>query len=123
MNEYRNVLGEPLALCSLSPRTGFNRSGDCETGPQDLGSHTVCAQVTKEFLDFSRWRGNDLTTPAHDLGFPGLKPGDRWCLCASRWREALEAGCAPPVVLWATHEAALRIVSFADLRTHALDLS
>jgi uncharacterized protein (DUF2237 family) len=123
MSTPRNVFGEPLEVCSLSPRTGFTRTGDCETGPQDLGSHTVCAQVTKEFLKFSRSRGNDLGTPAPDLGFPGLNPGDRWCLCAARWQEALEAGCAPPVVLTATHEAALRVVSFSDLKAHAIDLS
>jgi uncharacterized protein (DUF2237 family) len=102
--------------------TGFYRTGSCETGPQDLGTHVVCAHVTAEFLSFSRERGNDLTTPVPAFGFPGLKPGDRWCLCASRWREALEAGVAPRVVLAATHENALDFVSIEDLKRHALDL-
>jgi hypothetical protein len=123
MSTDRNVLGDDLQTCSTHPRTGWTRSGDCETGPEDVGSHTVCAQVTREFLEFSRRRGNDLTTPAPSHGFPGLRPGDRWCLCALRWREALEAGCAPPVVLRATHERAMEVVALADLKTHALDLS
>lgn len=123
MAHAKNVLGEPLETCSTRPRTGFTRSGSCETGPEDLGSHTVCAQVTQEFLDLSRAQGNDLMTPAPQLGFPGLKPGDRWCLCAARWRAALEAGAAPRVVLRATHEQALEVVSLADLKAHALDLS
>jgi uncharacterized protein (DUF2237 family) len=107
----------------MTPITGFTRSGHCETGPQDLGSHTVCAQVTREFLEFSRNSGNDLVTPAPEYDFPGLKPGDRWCLCAARWQEAFEAGAAPRVALRATHERALAIVSLADLKAHALDLS
>jgi uncharacterized protein (DUF2237 family) len=123
MDQAKNVLGEPLETCSERPRTGFTRSGSCETGPEDLGSHTVCAQVTPEFLEFSRGRGNDLATPVPAFGFPGLKPGDRWCLCAARWQEALEAGLAPRVALRATHERALEVVSLADLKTHALDLS
>ena len=123
MNHPKNVLGEPLESCSLDPRTGFTRSGSCETGPEDLGSHTVCVKVTREFLDFSRARGNDLATPVPDFGFPGLKPGDRWCLCALRWQEALQAGVAPRVMLRATHERALEVVAFADLKAHALDLS
>jgi hypothetical protein len=123
MDQAKNVLGEPLETCSERPRTGFTRSGSCETGPEDLGSHTVCAQVTREFLEFSRGRGNDLATPVPAFGFPGLKPGDRWCLCAARWQEALEAGSAPRVALRATHERALEVVSLADLKTHALDLS
>ncbi len=118
----KNVFGEDLALCSTRPLTGFNRSGGCETGPQDSGSHTVCAQVTKAFLEFSRSRGNDLIRPRPATGFPGLKPGDRWCLCASRWREALEAGCAPGVILAATHARALEIVSLEQLKRHAIDL-
>ena len=118
----RNVLGENLELCSLRPRTGFTRSGLCETGPQDMGSHTVCAQVTQEFLEFSRSRGNDLLTPRPEVGFPGLRPGDRWCLCAARWREALEAGCAPPIALSATHQRALEVVPLDDLKAHAIDL-
>jgi uncharacterized protein len=123
MNNQKNVLGEPLELCSMTPPTGFTRSGHCETGPQDLGSHTVCAQVTREFLEFSRNSGNDLVTPAPEYDFPGLKPGDRWCLCAARWQEAFEAGAAPRVALRATHERALAVVSLADLKAHALDLS
>ena len=123
MDQPKNVLGEPLEVCSLRPRTGFSRSGSCETGPQDLGSHTVCAQVTREFLELSRKQGNDLVTPVPAFGFPGLKPGDRWCLCAARWKEALEAGAAPRVALRATHERALEVVSLADLKPHALDLS
>lgn len=123
MSKHRNVFGEPLEECSLSPLTGFMRTGRCETGPDDLGSHTVCAQVTAEFLDYSRSRGNDLMTPLPAFDFPGLKPGDRWCLCAARWREALDAGCAPRVVLRATHERALEVCDIADLKRHAADLS
>lgn len=123
MNEQKNVLGEPLEICSMNPLTGFTRSGQCETGPQDLGSHTVCARVTREFLELSRDCGNDLTTPQPDYGFPGLKPGDHWCLCAARWQEAFEAGAAPRVLLRSTHERALEIVSLADLKAHAADLS
>ncbi|MCG6943572.1 MAG: DUF2237 domain-containing protein [Thiohalocapsa sp.] len=119
----KNVLGEPLELCSDYPRTGFTRNGRCETGPQDLGSHTVCARVTQEFLDYSHARGNDLITPLPEFDFPGLKPGDRWCLCAARWQEALEAGCAPRVVLRATHARALDVCDMADLKRHAVDLS
>jgi hypothetical protein len=122
-HDLTNVLGDPLATCSLSPRTGFTRSGECETGPEDIGSHTVCVQVTREFLEFSRERGNDLTTAAPELGFPGLKPNDRWCLCAARWREALEAGQAPRVVLRATHARSLEVVSLQDLKAHAIDLN
>ncbi len=117
-----HIFGDDLALCSTRPLTGFNRTGCCETGPQDLGSHTVCAQVTREFLEFSRSKGNDLTRPLPATGFPGLRPGDRWCLCASRWREALEAGCAPGVILAATHHKALEIVSLGELKRHAIDL-
>jgi uncharacterized protein (DUF2237 family) len=116
----RNVLGTSLQTCSLDPLTGFTRTGCCETGPEDLGSHTVCTQVTEEFLAFSMLQGNDLSTPRPEYGFAGLKPGDRWCLCASRWMEAAEAGMAPPVILEATHEKALEIVSLADLKYHAL---
>jgi uncharacterized protein len=118
----RNVLGEPLAGCCDRPRTGFYRDGYCHTGPQDAGSHTVCAQMTDAFLAFSRARGNDLSTPHPEVEFPGLAAGDRWCLCASRWREALLAGVAPPVVLAASHERALEVVALADLRAHALDV-
>lgn len=123
MTTPKNVLGEPLEPCSLDPLTGFTRSGDCVTGPEDRGSHTVCARVTAEFLAFSTARGNDLTTPLPQFGFPGLKPGDRWCLCATRWQEAFEAGCAPRVALRATHERALSVCSLADLKRHAVDLS
>jgi uncharacterized protein len=121
MAEAKNVLGGRLETCCTSPMTGFYRTGTCETGPQDVGTHVICAQVTEAFLTFTRSRGNDLTTPAPQFDFPGLKPGDKWCLCANRWREALTAGKAPPVILAATHEAALRYVSLEDLRQHALD--
>jgi len=114
----RNVLGGPLADCSHDPLTGFFRNGCCETGPMDRGSHTVCAVVTADFLHFSYTRGNDLITPRPDYAFPGLRPGNRWCLCVNRWREAWEAGCAPPVVLEATHEAALRSVTIEMLMAH-----
>ena len=103
--------------------TGFLRNGCCDTGPQDVGSHTVCVVMTDEFLKFSKERGNDLSTPLPDYGFPGLKAGDRWCLCAPRWQEAFEAGHAPRVVLRATHEGALRFCALADLKRFAIDLS
>ncbi|MBK8209492.1 MAG: DUF2237 domain-containing protein [Rhodospirillales bacterium] len=119
----RNVLGEKLIDCSLRPMTGFFRTGCCETGPMDAGAHVVCTEVTAEFLAFSKSRGNDLSTPVPAFGFPGLQPGDRWCLCAARWREALDAGMAPRVVLAATHERALEYVTLEDLKRHALDLS
>lgn len=122
MADARNVLGGPLAVCCTKPMTGFYRTGCCETGAEDVGSHTVCAVMTAEFLDYTREMGNDLSTPQPSFGFPGLKPGDRWCLCAARWHEACEAGMAPPVVLAATHEAALRVVSLDDLRAHAQDV-
>ena len=118
-----NVLAEPLAHCSSAPLTGFYRDGCCRTGPDDLGSHVVCIQATAEFLEFSKSRGNDLSTPVDDFGFPGLNPGDRWCLCALRWKEALEAGHAPRVVLTSTHEAVLNYVDLSDLKPYALDLS
>ena len=121
MKNSRNVLGEDLQVCSLDPITGFQRQGKCETDEDDLGTHVVCAEVTDAFLSFTRSRGNDLTTPAPNLGFPGLKPGDRWCLCVSRWKEAYEAGVAPPVVLAATHQKALDHVDLEDLRQHALN--
>lgn len=123
MSKAKNVLGERLESCSENPLTGFTRSGSCETGPSDLGSHTVCAQVTPEFLQYSKSQGNDLITPVPEFDFPGLKPGDRWCLCAARWREALEAGCAPKVALRATHERALQVVGIEELKLHAIDLS
>jgi uncharacterized protein (DUF2237 family) len=118
----RNVLGGPLATCCTAPLTGFYRDGSCHTGPQDLGTHVVCAQVTQAFLEFSVGRGNDLVTPVPQFHFPGLDPGDKWCLCALRWKEALDAGFAPPVVLAATHEKALEFVSLEDLKRHAVDL-
>ncbi len=118
-----NVLGEPLAPCSLDPMTGFYRDGCCTTGEADVGRHVVCAEVTAEFLAYSRSRGNDLTTARPEFGFPGLNPGDRWCLCADRWREALEAGVAPPILLRSTHRSALRQIALQDLKTHALDLA
>ncbi|HZF76127.1 MAG TPA: DUF2237 domain-containing protein [Acetobacteraceae bacterium] len=117
----RNVLGGPLLPCSVAPLTGFLRDGCCNTGPADLGLHTVCAEVTAAFLAFSRAAGNDLSTPRPEYGFKGLEPGDRWCLCAGRWEEARLAGCAPPVLLEATHEATLALVNLDDLRAHALD--
>src|SRR5687768_11512377 len=115
----RNLLGQPLEPCSTSPMTGFFRSGCCETSDEDLGSHTVCTQVTAEFLEFSKKRGNDLSTPRP--GFPGLRPGDRWCVCAARWAEAYDAGAAPPVFLAGTHEAATEICDREALLAHAID--
>ena len=117
----KNLLGLPLVPCSMQPRTGFFRTGCCETGPEDRGAHVVCVVTTEAFLTFSRQRGNDLSTPHPEHGFPGLRPGDRWCLCASRWKEALDAGVAPPVVLASTHEAALRHVTREQLLEHAVD--
>lgn len=119
----RNVLGGPLADCSSQPKTGFFRDGCCNTADEDRGSHTVCAVMTAEFLEFSRGRGNDLSTPRPEFQFPGLQPGDRWCLCAARWREAFEAGRAPLVVLTATHERALEVCGLADLKRHAIDMN
>ncbi|MFN6567767.1 DUF2237 domain-containing protein [Dendronalium sp. ChiSLP03b] len=120
MTEAKNVIGTNLEVCCTSPMTGYYRDGFCRTGGQDFGSHVVCAQVTAEFLEFTKSRGNDLSTPAPDYNFPGLKPGDRWCLCASRWQEALEAGVAPPVILSSTHARALEVVSLDELKKHAL---
>ena len=117
----RNILGGELAPCSLDPLTGWHRDGCCRTGPGDMGVHTVCVEVDAEFLAFSKSRGNDLSTPLPQYGFPGLKPGDRWCLCASRWQEALEAGCAPKVHLEATHFATLEFVDLEDLRRFATE--
>lgn len=121
MQPNRNVLGGPLEICGNDPVTGFYRSGCCETGEDDAGVHVVCAEMTQEFLEFSRSKGNDLMSETP--WFPGLKPGDRWCLCVSRWQEALAAGKAPPVVLSATHEAALEVVDLDELTSHALDVS
>ena len=119
----RNVFGDPIAACSLSPMTGFYRDGCCNTGVDDVGSHTVCVLATAEFLEFSKSHGNDLSTPLPAYGFAGLKPGDRWCLSAPRWQEAFEAGQAPRVVLRATHEGALSYCSLADLKRFAIDLA
>ena len=112
-DEQRNVFGEPIKVCSLNPMTGFYRTGCCETGPEDVGVHTVCVEVTAEFLAFSKSRGNDLSTARPEFGFPGLNPGDRWCLCAARWQEALEAGAAPRVVLAALTKPPLKLFSLA----------
>ena len=119
--KHKNVLGEPLTPCCTRPMTGFYRTGSCEVGPDDHGVHAVCVEVTEEFLDFSKDRGNDLSTPKPEFGFPGLKSGDRWCLCAARWQEALEAGMAPHVLLQSTHEAALQFCKLEDLKKFALD--
>ena len=123
MEKQHNVFGEPLQSCSERPLTGFYRTGCCHTGQEDFGLHTVCVEVTPEFLAFSKAAGNDLSTPQPDHGFPGLKPGDRWCLCAARWREAFEAGKAPRVILVATHEATLELVELGDLKRYAIDLA
>ena len=120
MSAQKNVLGEPLQPCSVDPMTGFFRNGSCETGDMDTGTHVVCARITEAFLAYSKSRGNDLITPRPEYQFPGLKAGDRWCLCALRWKEALHAGVAPPLVLAATHERALEFVSIDDLRSHAV---
>ena len=117
----KNVLGGPLESCSHDPVTGFFRDGCCNTSDDDHGSHTVCAVLTAEFLEFSAARGNDLSTPMPQYGFPGLKPGDQWCLCAGRWLEAYEAGLAPRVKLAATHERALELCPLEALRAHAVD--
>ncbi len=119
----KNVLGGKLEDCSLDPVTGFFRNGCCDTSPEDVGSHTVCCVVTAAFLDYSKRAGNDLSTPFLQYGFPGLKEGDRWCLCAPRWQQALEAGHAPKIVLRATHEGALAYCSLDDLKKYAVDLS
>ncbi|HEY1425817.1 MAG TPA: DUF2237 domain-containing protein [Caulobacteraceae bacterium] len=119
--DARNVLGGELIACSNRPLTGFFRNGCCETAAEDLGMHTVCAVMTAEFLAFSASVGNDLSTPHPDFHFPGLQPGDRWCLCAPRWKEALDAGVAPPVVLEATHEETLAITPLGILRDYAVD--
>lgn len=122
MSKGKNVLGGALAVCCTDPMTGFYRTGSCETGPMDHGSHTVCCEMTAEFLAFSQHAGNDLSTPRPEWGFPGLKPGDKWCVCAARWLEAMEAGVIAPVVLASTHERALEIISLDDLRANAREL-
>lgn len=122
MDDDINVLGGTLELCGVDPITGFTRSGCCNSGPEDLGSHTVCAVVTAEFLEHQRRVGNDLSTPRPEFGFGGLQPGDRWCVCAGRWLQAYEEGAASPVVLAATHARALDVVAFAALTEHAVDV-
>ncbi len=122
MTEATNVLGGKLETCCTSPMTGYYRDGKCNTGGGDYGAHTVCAQLTADFLQFSKSRGNDLITPVPAFNFPGLKPGDCWCLCASRWKEAMDAGVAPKVVLSATHALTLEYVSLDELKQHAADL-
>jgi uncharacterized protein len=119
-SQASNVLGGPLQPCSFDPLTGFYRDGCCHTGPGDHGLHTVCMEATEEFLEFSRDAGNDLSTPVPEYEFPGLKPGDHWCLCVTRWVEAFEAGCAPRVVLEATHISALEYCELDDLKAHAV---
>jgi uncharacterized protein (DUF2237 family) len=123
MDESLNVLNEPLEPCGTRPVTGFFRDGCCNTSDEDMGSHTVCVEVNRAFLEFSRFRGNDLSTPMPEYGFPGLRPGDRWCLCAARWLEAHQQGMAPRVFLARTHRRALEIVPFALLRQYAVDLN
>ena len=117
-----NVFGEPLQPCSSDPLTGFFRTGRCLTGPDDLGRHVVCAEMTSDFLAFSKSRGNDLSTPHPEWAFPGLKPGDRWCLVAPRWVEALNAGMAPRLALLSTHQSALEYADLKTLKAYALDL-
>ena len=121
-NPQRNVLGQLLVPCSTKPMTGFYRTGCCETGPEDEGRHLICAIMTDDFLEFSKSKGNDLSTPMPQFGFPGLKAGNQWCLCALRWKEALLAGCAPNVILESTHHNALQYVTLQDLHAHALPL-
>ncbi|HUF74191.1 MAG TPA: DUF2237 domain-containing protein [Gammaproteobacteria bacterium] len=123
MDEPENVFGEALEVCGEKPVTGFFRDGCCNTGEHDTGSHTICIRVTKEFLEFSRFRGNDLSTPRPEFGFPGLKAGDRWCLCAERWREAHAAGMAPRVFLRSTHKRALDVVPLKVMKAFAADLN
>ena len=120
MSDARNVLGTLLQVCGVSPMTGFVRDGLCHTGQEDIGSHTVCVQMTDAFLQYSLNRGNDLVSPAPEYDFPGLREGDRWCMCASRWLAAAEDGVAPPVVLEATHVRALQTITLADLKYHGL---
>jgi uncharacterized protein (DUF2237 family) len=121
MARAKNVLGTELGVCSTSPMTGFYRDGCCNTGAEDMGLHIVCIKLTEEFLEFSASRGNDLSTPIPAYGFPGLNPGDQWCLCAKRWQEAFHAGMAPQVVLESTHMSTLEFVDLEDLQAHAYD--
>ncbi len=122
MSDEKNVFGGELEYCCTSPMTGFYRDGICRTGAEDIGLHVVCAEMTEDFLEYSKVQGNDLMIPNSEIDFPGLKPGDRWCLCAARWKEAMDNGCAPPVKLSATHEWVLEIIPLDDLKKHALDL-
>ena len=119
-NEKKNVLGGTLEACCFAPKTGYFRDGYCRTDESDRGRHVVCAEVTESFLRFSKERGNDLSTPRPEFSFPGLKPGDRWCVCALRWVEALEEGLAPPVILEACEESALDVVPLEALQDHAI---
>ncbi len=123
MKSEINVLGTKLENCSLSPLTGFQRDGNCRTPKQDLGVHGVCSKVTEEFLNFTKSKGNDLSTPNPMYGFPGLKPGDRWCLCATRWREAMDHGAAPPVILSATSVGVLEYIQLDVLSRYSDDSS
>ena len=123
MSSQNNVFGRPLVPCSMNPKTGFFRDGCCNSGPEDRGAHMACVQLTAEFLEFSKARGNDLSTPMPQYGFPGLHAGDRWCLCASRWREAYDAGVAPRLFLGSTHEGMLEYVSLEEISRFALDVS
>ncbi len=123
MDESLNVFGEQLLSCSEQPLSGFYRDGCCNTGEEDLGSHTVCIEITTTFLEYSRFKGNDLSTPIPEFGFPGLKPGNRWCLCAERWLEAYHQGMAPKVYLMRTHQNALKIIPLALLKQFAIDLN
>jgi uncharacterized protein (DUF2237 family) len=120
MTNQKNVLGTPLEICSCEPMTGFYRNGRCETGPDDRGLHFVCIRATEDFLEFSKAQGNDLSTPVPQFGFAGLKEGDRWCLCVTRWSDALEAGCAPQVVLKSTHQSTIEFVDLEDLQKHSV---
>lgn len=123
MDESLNVLDEPLEVCGQTPVTGFYRDGCCNTSDEDFGSHTICIEVNQKFLEYTRFRGNDLSTPMPDFGFPGLQVGDRWCLCAQRWLEALDDGMAPRVLLRSTHKRALEIVTLDQLKEFAKDLN
>ena len=122
MEKQRNVFGENIKECSCSPMTGFYRDGLCNTDSDDVGSHTICAQVTEDFLSYSKNKGNDLSTPVPEFGFAGLKEGDRWCLCAERWKEAFEDGKAPKVVLESTNEEVLKVIPLENLKQYAIDL-
>ena len=122
MSKQKNIFGEDLEECSVRPLTGYFRDGCCNTDSSDLGLHIVCVEVSEQFLEFSKSRSNDLSTPNPDVEFPGLKPGDRWCLCADRWKEALDAGVAPPVIFSSTNEKVLEIIELEDLKRYAIDV-